>query len=224
MTPGQNTIVGLRARKKRRTREALVRVALELFTTQGYEQTTVDEITDAVDVSQRTFFRYFTSKEEAAFAVVDLVENKFLDSLRARPAEETPFEAMRNAVESAWGSVSEALEAIVPVELYLRTCLLIESTPALVAVHLRRTAELEEVLSRLIADREGLDVNTDPRPRVVVAAFTGVMRVAGRLWGQGRDASVEALQEITRAYLDHLTPALAGNWRTPECDTERGPA
>ncbi|MFD3916479.1 TetR/AcrR family transcriptional regulator [Streptomyces sp. NPDC088147] len=224
MIPGQNTIVGLRARKKRRTREALLRVALELFTTQGYEQTTVDEITDAVEVSQRTFFRYFSSKEEAAFAVVDLVENKFLDSLRARPAEETPFEAMRNAVESAWDSVSEALEAIVPVELYLRTCLLIESTPALVAVHLRRTAELEEVLSQLIADREGLDVNTDPRPRVAVAAFTGVMRMTGRLWGQGQDARVEALQGITRAYLDHLSPALTGNWRTPERDTERGPA
>ncbi|MGW2513574.1 TetR/AcrR family transcriptional regulator [Streptomyces scopuliridis] len=224
MTPGQNTTIGLRARKKRRTRDALLRVALELFTTQGYEQTTVDEITDAVEVSQRTFFRYFASKEEAAFAVVDMVENKFVDSLRARPAEETPFEAMRNAVESAWDSVSEALDAVVPVELYMRTYLLIESTPALIAVHLRRTAELEEGIAQLIADREGLDVNTDPRPRVAVASFTGVMRMTGKIWGRGRDASVEALQEVTRAYLDHLGPALAGNWRTPTCDTEHGPA
>ncbi|MFE4535732.1 TetR/AcrR family transcriptional regulator [Streptomyces scopuliridis] len=224
MTPGQNTTTGLRARKKRRTRDALLRVALELFTTQGYEQTTIDEITDAVEVSQRTFFRYFASKEEAAFAVVDMVENKFVDSLRARPADETPFEAMRNAVESAWDSVSEALDAVVPVELYMRTYLLIESTPALIAVHLRRTAELEEGIAQLIADREGLDVNTDPRPRVAVASFTGVMRVTGKIWGRGRVASVEALQEVTRAYLDHLGPALAGNWRTPGCDKGRRPA
>ncbi|MFE4366878.1 TetR/AcrR family transcriptional regulator [Streptomyces sp. NPDC056835] len=224
MTPGQNMTIGLRARKKRRTRDALLRVALELFTTQGYEQTTIDEITDAVEVSQRTFFRYFASKEEAAFAVVDMVENKFVDSLRARPAEETPFEAMRNAVESAWDSVSEALDAIVPVELYMRTYQLIESTPALSAVHLRRTAELEEGIAQLIADREGLDMNTDPRPRVAVASFTGVMRVTGQIWGRGRDASVESLQEVTRVYLDQLGPALAGNWRTPACDTERGPA
>ncbi|MEV6420670.1 TetR family transcriptional regulator [Streptomyces sp. NPDC051662] len=226
MTPGQNTTTGLRARKKRRTRDALLRVALELFTTQGYEQTTVDEITDAVEVSQRTFFRYFASKEEAAFAVVDMVESKFVDSLRARPPGETPFEAMRNAIESAWDSVSEALahDAVVPVELYMRTYLLIESTPALIAVHLRRTAELEEGIAQLIADREGLDVNTDPRPRVAVASFTGVMRVTGQIWGRGRNASVEALQEVTRVYLDQLGPALAGNWRTPAPDAEHGPA
>lgn len=224
MTPGQDTTIGLRARKKRHTRDALLRVALELFTTQGYEQTTIDEITDAVEVSQRTFFRYFASKEEVAFAVVDMAENKFVEALRARPAGEAPFEAMRNAVTAAWSSVGEALDAIVPVGLYMRTCLMIESTPALIAVHLRRTAELEDGIAQLIADREGLDVNADPRPRVAVAAFTGVMRVTGRIWGQGRDASVEALQEVTEAYLDQLGPALAGDWRTPTSDAERRPA
>lgn len=216
--------VGLRELKKQRTRDALLRVALELFTTKGYEQTTVDEITDAVEVSQRTFFRYFAGKEEVAFSVVQMVEAKFVEALRVRPPAEGPFEAMRKAVSSAWENVGEAVEAVVPAELHMRTYQMIESTPALLAVHLRRSAELDEGLAQLIADREGLDVNADPRPRVAVAAFTGVLRVTGRLWGQGQDASVEALGALSESYLDQLGPALSDDWRRPEAERGRRPA
>lgn len=205
---------GLRERKKRRTRDALLRAALLLFISQGYERTTVDEITEAVDVSQRTFFRYFANKEEAVFAVQDLVESHFVAELRARPAAEGPLRAMRAAVLAAWDTVEEALSDVVPLELYMRSYRLIESTPALLAVHLRRSTELEERIARLIAEREGLDVDADPRPRVAVAAFSGVMRVTGRLWGQGEDASVAAIRRMTEAYLDQIGPALAAGWRT----------
>ncbi|OKK08097.1 transcriptional regulator [Streptomyces sp. CB03234] len=204
---------GLRERKKQRTRDALLRAALELFTSQGYERTTVDEIVDAVDVSQRTFFRYFASKEEVAFAVQQMVERHFVTALRERPAHEAPLEAMRNAVLSAWNTIGEAIMEVVPVEVYLRTFQMIESTPALLAVHLRRSIEMEENIARLIADREGLDVDADPRPRVAVAAFSGVMRITGQLWGRGQDPSLEAMRTLTETYLDHLGPALAADWR-----------
>ncbi|MGW3687621.1 TetR family transcriptional regulator [Streptomyces sp. NPDC005125] len=206
---------GLRERKKRRTRDALLHAALELFTTQGYEETTVDEIVDAVDVSQRTFFRYFASKEETTFAVQEMVESRFLSELRQRPAAESPFEAMRSAVLCAWNSIGEAIEELVTVELHMRTYRMIESTPSLLAAHLRRSIDLENQIAEVIAAREGLDIATDPRPRVAVAAFSGVMRVTGQLWGQGRETSVDSLRTLTETYLDHLGAALAGNWRTP---------
>lgn len=206
---------GLRELKKRRTRDALLRVALDLFTTQGYEETTVDEIAEAVDVSQRTFFRYFASKEEAAFTIQDLVETRFLAELRQRPSKETPFEAMHHAVLGAWGSINEAIEALIPVELHMRTYRMIESTPSLLAAHLRRATELEEEVALVIAEREGLDLDSDPRPRVAVAAFSGVMRVTGRLWGQGRETGLDGLRELTESYLDQLVPTLAGDWRAP---------
>ncbi|MFB7711545.1 TetR family transcriptional regulator [Streptomyces sp. NPDC056105] len=205
---------GLRERKKQRTRDALLRSALELFTTKGYDRTTVDEIAEAVDVSQRTFFRYFTSKEETAFAVQDMVESRFVALLRERPTTDSPFEALRGAVLDAWDTLGEPIEEVVPVELHMRTYQMIESTPSLVAVHLRRSTELEEEIARVIAEREGLDVETDPRPRVTVAAFSGVMRMAGRLWGAGEDISVESIRELTESYLDQLGPVLAGKWRT----------
>ncbi|MCX5343818.1 TetR family transcriptional regulator [Streptomyces atratus] len=219
MTDGQRAVypTGLRERKKRRTRDALLHAALDLFTGQGYEETTVDEIVDAVEVSQRTFFRYFASKEEAAFAIQEMVESHFLSELRRRPASEAPFEAMRSAVLCAWNSIGEAIEAIITVELHMRTYRMIESTPSLLAAHLRRSMDLENQIAQLIAEREGLDVRTDPRPRVAVAAFCGVMRVTGQLWGQGRDTSVDSLRALTEAYLDQLGPALAGNWRAGAC-------
>ncbi|WP_336318177.1 TetR/AcrR family transcriptional regulator [Streptomyces lavendofoliae] len=205
---------GLRELKKRRTRDALLRAALELFTTRGYEETTVDEIVDAVDVSQRTFFRYFASKEEVAFAVQHMVERHFVTALGERPAHEAPLEAMRNAVLSAWDTIGEAIMELVPIELYLRTFQVIESTPALLAVHLRRSIEMEEHIARLIADREDLDVDADPRPRVAVAAFSGVMRMTGQLWGRGDDPSLRSMRTLTESYLDHLEPALAADWHS----------
>ncbi|MFB8081272.1 TetR/AcrR family transcriptional regulator [Streptomyces sp. NPDC056013] len=207
------TLPGLRERKKQRTREALIKVALELFTAHGYERTTVDEIVDTVEVSQRTFFRYFSSKEEVAFAVQQMVEERFVEALRRRPADEGPFEALRNAVSSGWDTIGDAITEVVPLELYLRTFQMIESTPALLAVHLRRSMEMEETLAGIIAERESLDVDADPRPRIAVAAFSGVMRVTGQMWGRGTDQSLEAIRALTERYLDHLAPALAPRWR-----------
>lgn len=224
MSDGQRATcrpTGLRERKKRRTRDALLRAALDLFTTQGYEETTVDEIADAVEVSQRTFFRYFAGKESVVFAVQEMVESRFILELRRRPAAEAPFEAMRRAVLCAWNSIGEAIEAIIPVELHMRTYRMIESTPSLLAAHMRRGVAMEEQLAGLIAEREGLDVARDPRPRVAVAAFCGVMRVTGQLWGQGYDGSMDSLRTLTETYLDQLGPALAEDWRTPPAGTAR---
>lgn len=204
---------GLRERKKQRTHDALLRAALELFTTRGYEATTVDEIAEAVDVSQRTFFRYFAGKEEAALAVLSLTHDHFLAAVRARPAHEAPLEAMRNAVLEGWDAFGAVVDQVVPLDLHLRAYGMVESTPALLAAHLRRADEVGRQIERIIAEREGLD-ETDPRPRVAVAVFAGVMRVTERLWALGDDLSMEAMRELTAAHLDALRPSLAEKWRT----------
>ena len=140
--------------------------------------------------------------------------------MRERPPHEAPLEALRQAVLEGWDTIDEAIEAVVPVELHMRTYRVIESTPALLAAHLRRSAELEEEIARLIAEREGLDVDADPRPRVAVAAFSGVMRVTGQLWGAGDGHQRGGDPRADRVYLDHLGPRCrdrrtAGEtWRT----------
>ncbi|MFD3835386.1 TetR family transcriptional regulator [Streptomyces sp. NPDC058642] len=204
----------LRQRKKQRTREALIRAALELFTTRGYEGTTVDDITEAVEVSQRTFFRYFANKEEAALAVVEMAVVHFIEAVRERPPHEAPLEAMRQAVLEGWDSLNEVIESVVPVELHLQMYRVIESTPVLLAAHLRRSMEVEETLARVIAEREGLDVAADPRPRLAVAVFSGVMRVTERQWSAAADFSLDAMRTLTVSYLEQVGPALTENWRT----------
>jgi AcrR family transcriptional regulator len=206
---------GLRERKKQRTHDALLRAAVELFTTQGYEQTTVDEIAEAVDVSQRTFFRYFAGKEEAALALVEMTVARFVEAVRARPPHEAPMEALRQAVLEGWYSINEVVESVAPIELYLRMYRVIESTPVLLAAHLRRSVETEETIARVLAEREGLDVDTDPRPRVAVAVFSGVMRVTERQWSLGEDFGLEDIRALTARYLDQVNPALLGSWRPP---------
>jgi AcrR family transcriptional regulator len=205
---------GLRERKKRRTRDTLIRCALELFARKGFERTTVDEISEAADVSPRTFFRYFANKEEVALAVQDSVESQFLTALRERPADESPLAALSGAVLDCWDTAGESIESVVPLELHMRTYRMIESTPQLFAAHLHRLSGLEEELAQEIARRAGLDARTDPRPTVLVAAFGGVMRVTGKLWSEDGRGSLAELREITTTYLASLGPALAEDWGT----------
>ncbi|MFE2214730.1 TetR family transcriptional regulator [Streptomyces canus] len=202
----------LRERKKQRTREALLRVAIELFTTEGYERTTVDDIADAVGVSQRTFFRYFAGKEDAALALDEMTVTRFVDAVRARPPHEPPLEALRKAVLESWDTLHEVVESVVPVQRFLALYRVIESTPVLLAAHLRRSVEVEEVLTRVLAEREGLDAATDPRPRLLVAVFSGVMRVTERQWLTDGEFSLEAMRALTVSHLELLGPALTGPW------------
>src|SRR6476646_1972874 len=87
----------LRERKKQQTREGLASAAVELFIERGFDATTVEDIAAAADVSPRTFFRYYPTKEDV---VVDLVER-----LAARPADEPLGRALREAARG-WADLS----------------------------------------------------------------------------------------------------------------------
>jgi AcrR family transcriptional regulator len=92
--------VGLRERKKARTREALKDAAMVLFTRHGFEGTTVEEIAEACEVSPRTFFRYFPTKEDVLFADADARRGTLLAVLADRPADEPPFVALQAAMRA----------------------------------------------------------------------------------------------------------------------------
>jgi AcrR family transcriptional regulator len=98
---------GLRERKKAQTRRLLIDTAVELCLKQGYENTTVDQITDAVEVSPRTFSRYFGSKEAVFIAVIDDLAEDITAELRSQPPSLGPMEALRAAHMSVLSRVAE---------------------------------------------------------------------------------------------------------------------
>jgi AcrR family transcriptional regulator len=86
--------VGLRERKKRQTREALLAAARELFEARGYEQVTVAEIADAANISVKTLFTYVRSKEDLAFAGEHVWRTRLVEAVESRGDGESAVDAV----------------------------------------------------------------------------------------------------------------------------------
>lgn len=90
--------LGLRERKKLRTRQAILETAHALFAERGYDNVTVAEIADAVNIAPKTVFVYFPSKEDLVFCDEDQMRQRILGRLRDRRPDETPLEAMGSLI------------------------------------------------------------------------------------------------------------------------------
>jgi AcrR family transcriptional regulator len=200
-----------RERKKRQTREALMRAALELFDAKGYEHTAVREITDAVDVSERTFFRYFANKEDLALSFVRDGYEAVLAELAVRPAAEEPLTALRNAFRESLRRLT-ADDQPGDESAYLLVVRVIDSTPSLLAAHMRYLHDRDNEIVRVLASREGVDPATDLRPRLVAMVFGSLAFLANREWRTQGRGSVEAMLAAFDACADQVGPALAGHW------------
>jgi AcrR family transcriptional regulator len=210
---------GLRQRKKQRTRDELRDAAQELFLRQGYARTTVDEIAAAVDVSQRTFFRYFANKEQVALALMADGTDDLIDYLRARPSGENPLQALRAATRETWESRGISEPGAPPANAALEIFQLVESTPTLLAAHLHRLAEHQQLIAEVLAEREGLDPAVDLRPKLLAAVFGAVARTAQHEWTASATVDVpdgtapEDFIQVLERHLDQLGPALTADWR-----------
>jgi len=106
---GERPRLGLRQRKKARTRAEIQRHALRLFREQGYDATTVSQIAEAAEVSESTFFRYFPTKED--LILWDDVDSLVVEAVRAQPAGVPPIAALRGAFRDVLGELSPAERA-----------------------------------------------------------------------------------------------------------------
>ena len=109
----QLAAIGLRERKKARTREALQEAAMARFARQGFEGTTVEEIAEACEVSPRTFFRYFPTKEDVLFADAAVRRERLLAVIAERPPAEPAFAALCAAMRTLTADYRDDRDALV---------------------------------------------------------------------------------------------------------------
>ncbi len=100
------TTLGRRERKKLETRRSLRDNALRLFAEQGFDRTTIEDITEAADVAQRTFFLHFASKEDVLLADARERGAAFEAALAAQPADASPLASVRGALHALMGGTT----------------------------------------------------------------------------------------------------------------------
>jgi AcrR family transcriptional regulator len=160
---------GLRERKKAKTRAAIREHAMRLFELQGYAATTVDQIAEAADVSQSTFFRYFPTKEDVVLS--DDYDPMMVAALRAQPAELAPLEAIRRSLRELFGRLTDEQWAQ-----ERRRQQLIRTVPDL-RMRTQQYAASITLLAEVVAERAGLPAD-DFSARVLAGAVIGAALAA----------------------------------------------
>jgi AcrR family transcriptional regulator len=170
--------VSLRERKKLRTRQALVDTALRRFTDPGFDATTLDELCGEVEVSKRTFFRYFTSKEDVAMAPTQDLWAAFLVELEASvPASSTLLELLQEALLAALGAMPEDGWA----ERVEVSCRLADATPSMRAHGLQFCDRTTRTAIALLRERFGF-AEHDLRVRLAVDLLVAAFHCALEEW------------------------------------------
>jgi AcrR family transcriptional regulator len=194
---------GLRERKKAETHQALAKAALDLADRLGPDRVTVEAIADAAGVSPRTFFNYFSSKEDAIVGIAPAHSSALLADLLARPEGEPPLDALRAVVLA----VAERLQAVG--DDWVVRHRLIQKHQSLAVTRASWFAEVERRMAEEIARRTGLDPGLDVYPMLVVSATIGALRVAIDVWqDRGRAGALETL-------IDEAFDVLAHGLRLP---------
>lgn len=166
--------LGLRERKKRETRAALIRTAFELCADRGVDDVTVADIAAGANVSTRTFFNYFSSKEEAFVGGTEPAE-MFVEMLAERPDDEPLWKALRSAVAGVL-----AFEGT-PERDLLEQYRLVSQSPSLAHQQMATWMEMERLVVGEVARRTRTDAS-ELFPRLVVAAIVAAFRVAIDHW------------------------------------------
>ncbi|MEU7477019.1 TetR family transcriptional regulator [Lentzea sp. NPDC042327] len=189
----------LRDRKKRRTRAALERATLRLSAERGFDHVTVEEIAAEADVSVRTFFNYFASKDDALIGADPETGPRMAERVLAADGV-TPFEAFRAAVLA---EIDDELNNARDLWLLRKDVLM--QRPDLLVRAFASSAEAEQLIGAAVAQRSGLPAD-HLYPRLLVAAGTVAFRCAVTRWALDDEV---ALGDLISEALDLLGAGLA---------------
>ncbi|MFJ4277862.1 TetR/AcrR family transcriptional regulator [Streptomyces massasporeus] len=199
-TPAAQPPLGLRERKKIKTRRAIRTATYALIEEQGYDATTIEQIADRAEVSPSTVLRYFPAKED--IVVTDEWDPVMTAELRARPADETWADTLRYVMRTA---LDLAL-AEEPDVTRLRTRLGVE-VPAVRARMLENAAGTGRLLRDALAERSGLDPDGLELRVFAMSVMSGLME-ASHYWAEtGHRDDIRDLVDRALDVLEHGLPA-----------------
>jgi AcrR family transcriptional regulator len=193
--------IGLRERKKLKTKAAIQREAMRLFLERGFEATTVEDIAEAVEISPSTFFNYFPSKEEVVFQ--DDLDPLILAAFDAQPTTMNPIARLRAAMRSVFAQIQPEQEKLIQQRVQLMA-----STPELRAAMLGQFAELADQIADLLASRVGKR-RDDFALHNIAGALLGVLM--GAMITISENPKTDLLHVIDDA-LAHLEAGLPLDW------------
>jgi AcrR family transcriptional regulator len=165
---------GLRERKKQRTRAMLIDAAMDLCVRQGYEQTTVEQIAEAADVSSRTFSRYFATKDAVFLTLIEDYVDQVAIELGNVPADAGPLEALRLAHIATLTRVANRSSGRLSDD---RIALMLRVINASDALRQAAFDFKHEPSHAFVATRMGVPVD-DRRVRLVASVLTAVIVAA----------------------------------------------
>ena len=175
--PETSASPGRRERKKQRTRDDLMAHAARLFAKKGFDETTTEDIAEAADLSQRTFFRHFSSKEAVLYGDMENQRDRMHAALLERPTDEPVIHAVRHAIMTlADNYVAERDHRFLQAKLAAAYPSVSAYSRAVVQ------ADWERALIDAISERLGVDPLVDPRPEIVAGAAMSALRVSIRRW------------------------------------------
>lgn len=196
---------GLRERKKRATRRALHDAALRLVLERGLENVTAEAISAAADVSVRTFFNYFQSKELAVIGdVVPVDAERTTAVIRSAP---TVLDGLREVALAAARDTTPGREEV------LMRWQVMERYPALLPHMHARFMEFERVLASALAARAGTRPD-DVAPQLEAAIAGTALRVSVKRWTAGHGG--HSLEHHVNEVFELLGSTLAGTGQRVE--------
>jgi len=204
----------LRARARLAVKAQVAEIALELFLSQGFEQTTIDQIAKAAGMSRATFFRYFPTKEDVVLGMAEDYARHARDALEQRPDNEPVWTALRNALEPAVREQGKDVAAA------LQTARAVVQSPSVRSRYQERYWQWRDLLHPEVVRRIApADLaKADPGASALIASALSCLDAAIESW-VACDGAVPLPQLLDRAMdaVHTLEPAPA----TPRPDTDK---
>lgn len=200
-----SSVTSHRERKKLQLREDLIEAAHRLFVQKGFDNTTVKDITDAVNVSARTFFRYFSCKEDVILDYEIVEYEEIISALAQRPKNEPIITALRKAAVGVTKSCEEGAYGIDPKRFKtLRD--LIRNHPLIQAKNVEILQRQKQDLTMLITKKMGVNSSEDIRPQTIATLLEFAYRSAYDAWKErdGEIAYYDVLDEVFSLIEDGL--------------------